>query len=120
MLPVLEATFVVAIAEGDPVTLVVPIDLEGVRDLDMVAVGQGDTEPRLTVQTAEGVATLAEPVGETGGDAVSREEAVVVIELYEAVSCGDPVAGEALGDTVKKLADTDTVCVPWLCDTKAV
>lgn len=114
MLPVLEATFVVAIAEGDPVTLVVPIDLEGVRDPDMVAVGQGDTEPTLTVQTAEGVATLAEPVGETGGDAV------VVIELYEAVSSGDPVAGDALGDTVKKLADTDTVCVPWLCDTKAV
>ena len=58
---------VVAIAEGDPVTLVVPIDLDGVRDPDTVAVGQADTEPRLTVQAAEGVATLAEPVTELVG-----------------------------------------------------
>ena len=108
-------------ADGEPVTLSVATDPEGLgdrvarnvgpdcvglKDPDFVAVGQGDTEPRLTVKAAEGVATLAEPVGETGGDAV------VVIELYEAVCCGDPVTGEALGDTVKKLADTDTVCDP--------
>jgi hypothetical protein len=67
VLPVVEAGFVVGSGDRDPVTLVVPIDLEGVRDPDLVAVGQADTEPMLTVQTAEGVATLPEPVEEMVG-----------------------------------------------------
>ena len=49
---------------GDRVARNVGPDCVGLKDPDLVTVEHGDTEPRLTVKAAEGVATLAEPVGE--------------------------------------------------------
>jgi len=91
---------VVAIAEGDPVTLVVPIDLEGVRDPDTVAVGQADTEPKLTVQEAEGVATLAELVTELVGFTEPVPMVPVRRGLVDGVNPDEPVATDAEPVTV--------------------
>ena len=101
---------VVGFPDGEPVTEPVARDLDcvnevvpvcvkgnvgpdcvGVREPDLVAVGQADTEPTLTVQAAEGVATLPEPVGEMVGFTEPVPNVPVTRGVVDGVNPAEPV-----------------------------